>query len=70
MALITYWWGIEGFNKEDKLVVKTKTTLDQKEKLQLERIASKLESLMLREKAFKNSDITLASLSDQLGEKS
>jgi hypothetical protein len=70
MALITYWCGIYGFNKEDKLVVKTKTTLDQKEKLQLERIASKLESLMLREKAFKNSDITLTSLSDQLGEKS
>ncbi len=70
MALITYWLGIEGFNKKDKLVIKTKTTLDPKEKLQLEKIASKLEALMLQEKAFKNPDITLASLSDQLGEKS
>ncbi|EDP71320.1 Phenazine biosynthesis PhzC/PhzF protein [Flavobacteriales bacterium ALC-1] len=70
MALITYWIGIEGFNKKDKQVIKLKSILDPKEKLQLESIASKLTNLMVEEKAFKNPDITLSSLSKDIGEKS
>ena len=70
MALITYWLGIEGFNKKDKEIIKTKTVFDPKEKLQLEQIASKLKTLMLDEKLYKNPDITLSSLSKQLGIKS
>jgi len=70
MALITYWLGIEGFNKRNTSVFKTKTVLDPKEKLQLEEIALKIKTLMLEEKSFKNPDITLSSLSEQLGVKS
>lgn len=70
MAIITYWLGIEGFNKKDKQVIKIKTVLDPKEKLQLEEIASKLKLLMDKEKAYKNPDITLSILSEQLGVKS
>ncbi len=70
MALITYWLGIEGFNKKDRQVIKIKPLLDHKEKLQLEEIASKLKTLMSEEKAYKNPDITLSSLSEQLGIKS
>jgi len=70
MALITYWLGIEGFNKKDKQVVKVKTILDPKEKAQLDDIASRLKTLMTEEKAFNNPDINLTSLSEQLGVKS
>ena len=70
MALITYWLGIEGFNKKDKQVIKTKTILDPKEKLQLNAIASKITKLMVEESAFKNPDITLSSLSKAISEKS
>lgn len=70
MALITYWLGIEGFNKKDKPVIKLKSVLDPKEKLQLEKIASKITKLMLEKKAFKNPDITLSSLSKDIDEKS
>ncbi|BAO76054.1 helix-turn-helix domain-containing protein [Winogradskyella sp. PG-2] len=70
MALITYWLGIEGFNKKDKQVIKIKSVLDPKERLQLEVIASKLKALMEEEKAYKNPDITLSSLSKSIGEKS
>jgi AraC-like DNA-binding protein len=70
MALITYWLGIEGFNKKDNQIIKTKSVLDPKEKTLLDDIASKLETLMNTEKAYKNPDITLSSLSQQLGVKS
>jgi AraC-like DNA-binding protein len=70
MALITYWLGLEGFNKKDKQVIKTKVILDPKEKLQLEAIASKLTLLMTEEKAYKNQDLTLSILSKQLDVKS
>ena len=70
MALITYWLGIEGFNKKDKQVIKIKSLLDPKEKLQLQAIALKITNLMIEEKAFKNPDITLSSLSKDIGEKS
>ncbi|WP_299120126.1 helix-turn-helix domain-containing protein [uncultured Winogradskyella sp.] len=70
MAIITYWLGIEGFNKRTTSVIKIKTVLDPKEKLQLEEIALKIKTLMLEEKSFKNPDITLSSLSEQIGVKS
>ncbi|MFP4845074.1 helix-turn-helix domain-containing protein [Winogradskyella sp. PE311] len=70
MALITYWLGIAGFNKKDNEVIRLKTVLDPKEKLQLENIASKITILMKEKKAYKNPDITLSSFSKQLNEKS
>lgn len=69
MALISYWLGIEGFNKKNNSIIKLKTILDPKEKEQLENISEKLKQLMQQEKVFKNSDITLASLSKELNEK-
>lgn len=69
MALVTYWLGIEGFNKKDENIIKIKTPLDSKEKEQLEAIAKQLDQLMTKERVFKNPDLSLYSLSKQLGVK-
>jgi AraC-like DNA-binding protein len=66
MALVTYWLGIEGFNKKNEMIVKVKSILDPKEALQLNQIASKLKKLMQEEKLFKNPDLNLTGLSKQL----
>ncbi|RNC84154.1 MAG: helix-turn-helix domain-containing protein [Winogradskyella sp.] len=70
MALITYWLGIEGFNKKDKQILKFKSVLDPKEKNLLNDIAEKLKLLMSEEKLYKNPNLTLTSLSKSLGIKS
>jgi AraC-like DNA-binding protein len=70
MALISYWLGVEGFNKKNTSIIKLKTVLDKKDKQQLETLSEKLKLLMQQEKAFKNPNITLASLSKQLDVKS
>jgi len=70
MALITYWLGLEGFNKKDKEIIKLKSVLEPKEKTQLENIASKLKLLMKEKQLYKNPDLTLTSLSEALGVKS
>lgn len=70
MALVTYWLGLEGFNKKDNSIIKIKASLDPKEKEQLDVIAKQIQQLMLDEKAYKNPDITLSSLSKQLNVKS
>jgi AraC-like DNA-binding protein len=70
MALVTYWLGIEGFNKKNETIIKTKTLLNSKEKDQINTIASKLKKLMIEEKIYRNPDLTLTTLSEQLGVKS
>ncbi len=66
MALITYWLGIEGFNRRDELVVKVKPTLNAKEKEQLSAIAQNLETAMKEEQLYKDPGLTLSSLSSKL----
>ena len=70
MALITYWLGIEGYNRKNDIVVKIKNTLSKKEESQLQHIATQLDHLMQNEKAYTNPNLTLASLSKQLNVKS
>ncbi|MFK7782822.1 AraC family transcriptional regulator, partial [Psychroserpens sp.] len=70
MALITYWLGIEGFGKRNEIIIKTKTVLSSKEKEQLKTIADKLKRLMVDDKLFRNTDLTLSSLSKHLDVKS
>lgn len=69
MALITYWLGIEGFSKRNKSVIKLKTVLTSKEKQQLEALSKKIKHLMVEDEVFKNPDLTLSLLSEQLNVK-
>lgn len=70
MALITYWLGIQGFNKKDNQIIKVKTILDPKEKQFLNALSKKIEHLMVNDKIFKNPDLNLSLLSKELGVKS
>ncbi|MCA0132538.1 helix-turn-helix domain-containing protein [Winogradskyella alexanderae] len=70
MALLTYWLGIQGFNKKDKVIIKTKTVLEPKEKELLSALAHKIEQIMINSKYYKNPDLSLSLLSKELGEKS
>ncbi|MBO3115700.1 AraC family transcriptional regulator [Winogradskyella sp. DF17] len=70
MALITYWLGLEGFNRKQDIVLKQKYILNDKETAQLKPIADKLKSIMIEAKVFKNPDLTLNILSESIEEKS
>ena len=70
MALITYWLGIEGFNRRNQLVIKSKPELSSSERQQLEEIAKLLDTAMHQEKLYTNPNISLASLSKKLDTKS
>lgn len=67
MALITYWLGIEGFNKKDEYAIKEKVSLSTKEKKQLDSIALALKRAMQEEQLYKNSKLNLNGLSKNLG---
>ncbi len=54
MALITYWLGVEGYNRRNDVVVKLKSTLSNREQIQLNAIAEQLIDLMEHKKVFKN----------------
>lgn len=70
LAIITYGLGLKGFAKRNDVLFKTKIVLTKKEEEQLQTIAQKLNSLMNDEQLFKDSSLTLRSLSDHLGIKS
>lgn len=70
MALITYWLGIEGFQRREYVVIRQKAILSDKEEQQLKSIASQLQKLMEDDQLFKDPNLSLASLSKELGVKS
>ena len=70
MALITYWLGIEGFNRKNELVVKSKVSLSEKEQQQLERIGEQLQKLMTADRLYRDPELTLTKLSKKLQIKS
>ncbi|NHF60711.1 helix-turn-helix domain-containing protein [Flavobacteriaceae bacterium TP-CH-4] len=70
MAIITYWLGIEGFNRRNEIIVKVRQPLSGKEKVQMEEIAQSLEKAMRRDQLFRDPDLSLTKLSKQLEVKS
>lgn len=66
MAIITYWLGLEGFSRRNKILFKPETTLSEKEKKQLQSIANALRLKMEQEHLYKNPELTLSVLSDHL----
>ncbi|MFY0629867.1 MAG: AraC family transcriptional regulator [Flavobacteriaceae bacterium] len=70
MALVTYWLGIEGFQKRNIEVIKEKLILSDKDKDLLQKISEDLKHLMNEKKLFKDPDLSLLSLSKELGVKS
>lgn len=69
LAIITYWMGIEGFNRKSEVVLKLKNTLSLKENTQLNEIAEKLTELMKNDKVYLDQNLNLKLLSEHLNEK-
>ncbi|WP_299605657.1 helix-turn-helix domain-containing protein [uncultured Aquimarina sp.] len=69
MAIITYWLGLEGFSRRKESAFKPTTTVSDKEKEQLVTISNALNLKMQEDQLFKDPELTLASLSEQLSVK-
>lgn len=69
MAIITYWLGLEGFSRRKESAFKPITTVSGKEKEQLVAISNSLKLKMEEDRLFKDPELTLASLSEQLSVK-
>lgn len=65
-SLLTYWLGIIGFKQKDQPILKVKPTLSAKEKEQLQEIAHNLNRLMDTQKLYKNAELNLTTLAEQL----
>lgn len=70
MAIITYWLGLEGFSRRKESAFKPIAKVSEKEKEQLQNIAKILKDKMKQEELFKDPELTLSSLSEQLAVKS
>ena len=70
MALITYWLGIEGYNRKNDTPIKLKTILDPKEMEQLRVVDERLKRLMEIQHIYKEPDLSLSKLANQLDVKS
>ena len=66
IAILLYWFGISNIIRSDQRVMTKKKTLSSREQSALEDIAQKLRLLMTREETYKDSELTLQSLAEQL----
>lgn len=69
MAIITYWLGLEGFNKRKDNIIKTQNIISSKERTELKKIATRLKNAMEKEKNYKNPELNLTILSELIGVK-
>jgi len=69
MAIITYWLGVEGFSRRKTIAFKAVDIPSEKELLQLQSIAEKLQEVMDTDQLFKNPQLTVASLSEAIDTK-
>ena len=65
LAILTYWLGLEGFNRKNILLLKTKVRTT-KGKSDLERIAVRLKELMETEKLYKEPNLNLRTLAEAI----
>lgn len=69
MSLITYWLGLQGFSRREKLPIKILPEISRDNQSSLNELASKLSHIMLIEKVFKDPELNLAKLSETLNVK-
>ncbi|MEO9484209.1 MAG: AraC family transcriptional regulator [Ekhidna sp.] len=66
MAILIYWFGISSIIRSDQRVLKVRKKLSDPERTQLEKLAEQLQKLMHEEKPYKDAELTLTTLSEQL----
>lgn len=69
LAIITYWLGLEGFNRKNIEVIKNQNIIPEKERQQLEQIATSLKAAMEQDEIYKNPDLNLTILSRKINVK-
>ncbi len=69
IAILTYWVGISSVLRSDQRILKSRKQLSEEERQALDKLASQLEVLMEEEKAFKDPELTLSTLSQKLDTK-
>lgn len=69
MAIITYWLGLEGFSRRHTVALKVQEVPNEKERVQLIEIASKIKQKLEGEGLFKNPELTVAAISEAINEK-
>lgn len=66
IAIITYWIGLEGFSRRNDPELTIKTIINPDELKRLKDISKKLENAMEKDKLFKDQELSLNSISEQL----
>ncbi|MEM9821008.1 MAG: helix-turn-helix transcriptional regulator [Bacteroidota bacterium] len=66
IAIITYWIGLEGFSRRNDPEVSLKNAVNHKDLDRLKAISERLKHAMSQDKLYKNQDLSLNSLADQL----
>ena len=70
MAAITYWMGLEGFSRRRDSAFRTEATVSDKTLDQLQEVAAKIESAMKEDELYKDPELSVKKLAEQLGTKS
>jgi len=66
MAILTYWIGLEGFSRRNDPEISIKTSINSDDLKRLQVISKRLESAMIKDKLYKNQELSLHSLSKEL----
>jgi AraC-like DNA-binding protein len=66
IAILTYWIGLEGFLRRNDPEVFSKNIIEPKYLQQLEAISKKLQKAMAQEQLYKNPELSLKNLADEL----
>ena len=66
IAIITYWIGLEGFSRRNDPELTIKTTINAEDLERLKRISKKLENAMEIDQLYKDPELSLSSIAEQL----
>ena len=67
MAALTYWIGLEGFSRRNDPEISIKHTVDSKDLKKFRDIVKKLQQAMVKDELYKNPELSLNSLAEELG---
>lgn len=66
IAILTYWIGLEGFSRRNEAEISVRNTIPSDELERLKMIAEKLKNAMTKDKLYRDQELSLNSLAEQL----
>ena len=67
MSVLTYWIGLAGFSRRNDPEISVKSTVNPKDLQQLESIAKQLQRAMSEDELYKNPELSVKRLAEELG---